>query len=116
MKLAALAATLAFAATTSYAGGVSLSGDATAEYNTDSEVMTLSVTPELGYSMWNIDFTAGSTIAVYNDEFVLGDDKPTLDFEANRPLGSGFEVYGKVSYNLETESRGDVVVGAKYSF
>lgn len=117
MKLtAAVAATVVAMATSSYAQGVSLSGDVVTEYNTDTEVLTLSVNPELATTAYNVEFTLGSDIAVYNDEFVIGDVKPTLDFGASYMLQSNVEVYGKVSYNLETESRGDVVVGAKYSF
>lgn len=117
MKLAAVAATAAFMASTSaYADGVSFGGDVTAEYNVDAENMTLTVSPELGYTFASVDFTLGSDLAVYNGEVVLGDVKPTLDFGASYFVNAQLEVYGEVSYNLETEARGDLVIGAKYSF
>lgn len=116
MKFAAVAAVVALTTTTAYADGVSFGGDVTAEYNVDAENLTLTVTPELGYSMWDVDFTLGSDIAVYNDGITLGDTKPTLDFGATYAISAQLEVYGEVSYDLETESRGDVVVGATYSF
>jgi outer membrane cobalamin receptor len=116
MKVAAVAATVAFMASTAYADGVSISNEVNGEYNLDSEVMTLTWTPEAGYTYAGVDFTLGTDIAVYNDEVVLGDVKPTLDFGASYMVNASLEVYGEVSYNLETESRGDVVVGATFSF
>lgn len=117
MKLAAVAATAAFLASTSaYADGVSFGGEVVGEYNVDTENMTLTVTPELGYTLAEVDFTMGADLAVYNGEVVLGDVKPTLDFGASFMASTQLELYGEVSYDLETETRGDVVIGAKYSF
>lgn len=116
MKLtAALAATAICMAGTTFAAP-KFSGEAKSEYNTETEVMTLVVTPEVGMEWNNIDFTLDSDINLYNDEWVLGDTKPVLDFEASHMLQEKLELYGKVSYDLETEARGDIVVGAKLTF
>lgn len=118
MKLtAAVAATVAVMASTAYADGVSLGGDVTGEYNVDTEAFSLTLTPEAGYTYNNLDFTLSSDLTLYDDEFSLNNDElPTLDFEVSSQLTAQLEAYAKVSYDLEAESRGDVVVGATYSF
>ena len=120
MKLtAAVAATVAFMASTAYADGVTFGGDVTGEYNTDSEAFTLTLTPEVGYTWDRVDFTLSSDLTLYDqaDDFSLNKgEKPTLDLEVSTYLDVNLEVYGKVSYDLEAEDRGDLVVGATFSF
>ena len=121
MKLAIATAAAVFAATSASAielgiAGLTASTTTTAEYNVDAENLTLTLEPEVGYAFAGIDFTAGSEISVYNDDFVLGDEMPTLDFKAARQVWDNLEVYGEIGYDLELEERTDLTVGASFSF
>jgi len=122
MKFAALTAAALLAATSAQAielgaTGISLGVDTTAEYNIDAETMTLTTTPELGYNMYGyVNLTVGADIAIYDDEFVMGDELPTLDFEASTHIRENLELYIETGYDLEAEDMSDVVVGATFSF
>jgi len=98
------------------ATGISWGIETTTEYNTESEVLTLTTTPELNYTMWNLDLTASSDIAIYNEEFVLGDKNPTLDFEISKMMMEQVEIYAKTGYDLEKDEMNDIIVGATFSF
>jgi len=98
------------------ATGISWGVETTTEYNIESEVLTLTTTPELNYTMWNLDLTASSDIAIYNEEFVLGDKNPTLDFEISKMMMEQVEIYAKTGYDLEKDEMNDIVVGATFSF
>lgn len=121
MKLAIATAAAVLAATSASAielgiAGLTAGATTTAEYNVDAENMTLTLEPEVGYAFAGIDFTAGTEISVYNDDFVLGDEMPTLDFKAARQVWDNLEVYGEIGYDLELEERTDLTVGASFSF
>jgi len=96
--------------------GLTAGGETVAEYNMDSESMTLTVEPEIGKTWMDIDFTASSIIDIYNDEFVLGDTMPTLDVEARKTLVGNIEIYAGTGYDLELEERTDIKVGLSFSF
>lgn len=121
MKLAIATAAAVLAATSASAielgiGGLTAGATTTAEYNVDAENLTLTLEPEVGYAFAGIDFTAGTEISIYNDDFVLGDELPTLDFKAAKQLWSGVEVYSEIGFDLEAEERTDLTVGASFSF
>jgi hypothetical protein len=120
MKLtAATAATLAVMATASYANELSFGSEATGEYNVDQEAFSLTLTPEAVYTTDRFDFTLSSDLTLYDevDNFSLNNDElPTLDLEVSTYVDENLELYGKVSYDLETEDRGDLVVGATFAF
>lgn len=121
MKLAIATAAAVFAATSASAielgiAGLTASTLATAEYNVDAENMTVKLEPEVGYAFAGIDYTVGTNIMLYNDEFVVGDEMPTLDFKASRQIWDNLELYGEIGYDLELEERTDVTVGASFKF
>lgn len=121
MKLAiTTAAALLFATSASAIelgiAGLTATTTATAEYNVDAENMTLTLEPEVGYAFAGMDFTVGSEISIYNDDFVLGDEMPTLDFKAARQIWDNLELYGEVGFDLEAEERTDLTVGASFKF
>ena len=66
--------------------------------------------------MWNLDLTASSDIAIYNEEFVLGDKNPTLDLEISKMMMEQVEIYAKTGYDLEKDEMNDIIVGATFSF
>ena len=121
MKFAAIAAAAMITATGAAANEIGATGitwgvETTAEYNVDAENMTLTSTPEIGYGLMGLDLTASTELSIYNDDFVLGDEMPTLDFKATRQVWDNLELYGEVGYDFELEERTDVVVGASFSF
>jgi hypothetical protein len=121
MKLAIATAAAVLAATSASAielgiGGLTAGATTTAEYNVDAENMSLTVEPEVGYAFAGMDFTASTEISVYDDEFVLGDTMPTLDFKAARQIWDNLELYGEIGYDFETEERTDLTVGASFKF
>jgi len=122
MKNIAIAAVIAAGTATSAsafelgATGLSLNTEVVGEYNVDAENMLMTVEPTLGYTFASIDFTAGALMPIYNDEIVVGDELPTLDFRAGKVIATGLEVYGEVGYDLEAEERTDVVLGVSFNF
>ena len=123
MKIAAIAAVATIAATSVSAAelgimGLTAGGEAVAEYNVDAETMSVTLEPTVGYTIqpFEVELTASSLLNVYQDDFVFGDELPTLDFEARKGLWSGLEIYGGVGYNLEAEERTDIKVGASFKF
>jgi len=120
MKIAPLALVATLIGTASFAeDGFVFAGEINAEYNVDSEVMTSLVTPEVSYSMGYATLIASTDLALYNDGLVVSDTLqtlPALDFRAEYTLRHNVELYGEVSYDLDAEARGDVVVGASFAF
>lgn len=121
MKFAAITAAALLSATSIQAAelgatGISIGATATSEYNVDAENMTVEFTPSLGYNVWGTDFTLSSDIAIYDDEVVLFDENPTIDFKIGYGIWDNAEVYVETGYDLEAEARTDVVVGASFSF
>ena len=121
MKIITTAAVAALLTTTAVqagelgATGITWGIDTVAEYAMDAEAMTITATPELGYDLGMMGFTVATDLPVYSDEFVFLDVNPILDFKLSRELGN-VELYGRTSWDLEDEDRGDIVVGAKFSF
>jgi len=122
MKYVIAAAAVLAAATSASAAdlglGLTAGGEAVAEYNVDAENMLVTLEPTIGYTIApvDVDLTASSLINIYNDEFVFGDVKPTIDFEARKELWNGLDIYGGVSYDLDVEARGDMTVGVSFNF
>jgi len=122
MKYVIAAAAVLAAATSASAAdlglGLTAGGEAVAEYNVDAENMLVTLEPTIGYTIApvDVDLTASSLINIYNDEFVFGDVKPVLDFEARKDLMTGVEIYTGVGYNFETKERTDLTVGVSFNF
>jgi hypothetical protein len=119
MKIASIALAVSLLGTASFADGLSWGGEANAEYNVDAENMAVTVTPEISYGMGQATLLASTDLAVYNDEFVIADTLevlPVVDFRAEYALRDNVELYGEVSYDLDAKERGDLVIGATFSF
>lgn len=112
--VAALTATSASAADLAF--GLQAGGEAIAEYNVDAEKFLVTLEPTIGYTLAGVDLTASTLLTVYDGDFVLGDTRPTLDFEARKTLWNGLDVYGGVGYDLEAEARTDMTVGLSFNF
>ena len=100
--------------------GLSAGGEATFEYNVDTEVATVEVEPTLGYTVapLGLDLEVSTVLSIYNGELVdeTFETLPTLDFRSSRVMYPGLEVYSEVSYDLEAQERGDIVIGTSLSF
>ena len=104
------------------ASGLSFSGEVDSQYNVNTEVLDITLTPKASYWLGGAtELSVGTDLTVWNNntEFMLldhADTLPTLDFKAEHMMDSNWKVYGEVSYNLETETRSDITVGASFSF
>lgn len=122
MKFAAITAAALLVSATSIqaaelgATGISLGATTVAEYNVETENMTLELTPSLGYGLYGADLTLSTDLMVYNDEYVFLDDNPTIDFKVGYGVWDNSEVYVETGYDLELEDMSDVVVGMSFSF
>lgn len=100
-------------------GGVSVGAELDTNWQMDAEALTMTLTPEMGYSNWGNEFTVSTDLDVYSaEEFQLGDafDHMVLDFEVTRPWMSNIELYAKTSWDLDAQERGEISVGGKFSF
>lgn len=124
MKYLLTTVAAALVATSASAGvdlgnGLSFGGEVVAERNVDQSDSTIVVTPELSYTRDLLEITLGTDLSVYDNEFVLDTTiktKPTLDLGVTYDLREDLELYGNTSWDLEAETRGDLVIGAKFSF
>jgi hypothetical protein len=97
-------------------GGISIGGETVAEYNTDAEALSITIEPTMEKSWNGLDFSLSSVLDVYkNEEIVLLDESPTIDFEVSKPIWN-IEIYAKTGWDLEAEERTDLTVGASFSF
>ena len=119
LTLAACAGTEAEAAEIG-ATGISIGAELDNRYNVDTETMTSTLTPGLGYDIAGFGVSAEMDFVLYNDEFTLNNDElPTLDFGAEYGLGlMGLTstAYVESGYNFETEEMSDVEIGVGFKF
>ena len=97
------------------------------EYKVDAESMTVTLTPEVNYGMGLWNFEASTDISVYNNKsttdsnIVLFDaldngSHPVLDLEVTYGLRDNLELSAGTSYDLNKNARGEVTIGASFSF
>ena len=99
--------------------GLSLSAEVDTNWAYDAEALTMTLTPEMGYANWGNDFTLSTDLDVYSsEEFQLGDalDTMILEFKVTRDVMSNVELYGKTSWDLDAAERGEISIGATFSF
>ena len=99
--------------------GINVGAELDTNWQVDAEALTMTLTPEIGYSNWGNEFTVSTDIDVYSaEEFQLGSaiDNMVLDFEVTRPWMSNIELYAKTSWDLDEQERGEISVGGKFSF
>ena len=102
------------------ATGISIGAELDNRYNVDTETMTTTLTPEVGYDIAGFGLSAEMDFVLYDNEFTLNNDElPTLDFGAEYGLGlMGLTstAYVESGYNFETEEMSDVEVGVSFKF
>lgn len=101
--------------------GLSLNTDVEAQHKFDAEATNITVTPELEYETGKMNFTAGTTLNIWDNtnNFTLDDEfdtLPTIDFEATYALGDNIDFEVGTSYDLEKEERGEITAGITFSF
>ena len=126
MKLTALATASVLALGTAVSAaeigntGVSIGAELDNRYNVETEDMTVTLTPKVGYAQWGASFEASTDIVFWNNEFTMNNEvNPTVDFTAKYSLellGITSSVYGETVYDLEAEDMSDVEVGVTFSF
>ena len=63
--------------------GLSIGAELDTNWKYDAEALTMTLTPEMGYSNWGNEFTVSTDLDVYSaEEFQLGDafDQMVVDF------------------------------------
>ena len=99
--------------------GLSFGGEVAAEANLTTESETITLTPEMTYGISGFDLTASTDLVLYNDEVVISDTLdvlPVVDLEVTYDYNDATELSLGTSYNLETETRGDIVAGVTFKF
>jgi hypothetical protein len=99
--------------------GISFGGETDVNWGVDAEALTMTLTPELGYVFFGNDLTLSSDLDVYSaEEFQLDNalDDLVLDFKVTRDVYENLELYGKTSWDLDAAERGEITVGATFSF
>ena len=119
LALAACAGTEAEAAEIG-STGISIGAELDNRYNVDTETMTSTLTPGVGYDIAGFGLSAEMDFVLYDNDFTLNNDElPTLDFGAEYGLGlMGLTstAYVESGYNFETEDMSDVELGVKFAF
>ena len=115
MKVITTAAAAALLATTVSAAdlgnGLSVGAELDTNWKYDAEALTMTLTPEMGYTNWGNEFTVSTDLDVYSaEEFQLGNafDSMVLDFEVTRPWMSNIELYAKTCLLYTSPSPRDV--------
>lgn len=127
MKTTLIAAAFVVAGTPLLAEGLTFGGEVDSEYKVDAESMTVTLTPEVNYGMGLWNFEASTDISVYNNKsttdsnIVLFDaldngSHPVLDLEVTYGLRDNLELSAGTSYDLNKNARGEVTIGASFSF
>lgn len=125
MKIAAIAAAAIITATSVSAAeigatGISIGAELDTRYNIDTETLTSTLSPGLGYTWEGFALSADMDFVLYENDFTLNNDKlPTLDFGAEygmQLMGLNAKVYGETGYDLEKEAMDDLEVGVSFSF
>jgi hypothetical protein len=120
MKLLTTSVAAFLMATTVSAADLDFGGEVTAKRNIDTDVNTIVLTPEVTYTgVEQLELTLSSDLSVYNNTFTLDETVevlPTLKFLAEYDVTDSVELFASTSYDLEAEDRGDLTVGATFSF
>ena len=100
---------------------LSFGGEVESQYNVDTEVFDVTLTPEVAYGMGAAEFTLSTDLTVYNSgtEFNVTDHidtLPTLELGATYQVRENLEAYGEMDYDLDAEARGDLKVGLVFAF
>jgi len=116
MKLTAITAAAIFALSTSanataLGGGFSSDSEVKFDYNLDTEVYTLTLSPEIEYSMGAMDFSIGTDVNLRDVGFTGMDWTLEMDIESVPGMG----VFGKITTDKDWEA-GDLNIGATFSF
>ena len=126
-NLIATTALVSAIATSATAMDWSWENEITAEYMVDAEKTSVVYEPEMTIGIaadWAVDI--GTKIPMYastaTDSIVLFDNlddgsRPNLNFEVNYGgLADNVELYGKTHWDIDEAERGDITLGATFSF
>lgn len=91
--------------------GISLNTTLEAEYNITDEAEEISLTPELHYSLFDIDLSIETEL----DLQAISDYELGLSWKATRDIGNNVELFGEMSTNDDWD-RDDITVGVSFTF
>lgn len=120
MKTIVLASASAFVLSASVvaaeeANGISWGAEIDGNYDTGTEVFTLTATPEMVYTMDRFTFTTSSVLDLNADQDANEEVFNGIDFELAYEMTKETEAYVRISTDDEFDF-GDAVVGATFKF
>ena len=110
---------VSFLATSAMAqDGLSFGGEIVGENNFTTEAATVTLTPEMVYGISGFDLTASTDLTLYNNgvSFDTAFDALVIDLEAAYTLNNGVELSLGTSWDVDAESRGDIIGKVSFSF
>jgi len=125
MKNIILAATLVAGTSAMAEDGLSWGGELDTEYKVDAETLTMTLEPDVTYTMGSSAFTVGMDIPVWNsvstDSFVLMDaldagKQPDIDMEVTHQLRDNLELSLGTAWDLNRQEREEITLGVSFSF
>ena len=119
MKALLTTVAVSFLATSAMAqDGLSFGGTIEGEANFTTEAETITLTPEMIYGISGFDLKASTDLTLYNEglQFDTALDNVVVDLEVAHVLDNGVELSLGTSYDVETETRGDIVGKVSFSF
>jgi len=122
MKLAIATVATLLATNVSADSIVSFGGEVDANYAVDAGRMTVEIEPSITLTpVEGLNFVTSTELALWDDELVLDNTLevlPTIEFELNYTMPSmdSLEWYAKTKYNLDSNAREEINIGATFSF
>lgn len=119
MKALLTTVAVSFLATSAMAeDGLSFGGTIEGEANFTTEAETITLTPEMIYGVSGFDLKASTDLTLYNEglTFDTALDNVVVDLEVSHVLNNGVELSLGTSYDIEAETRGDIVGKVSFSF
>ena len=119
MKVLLTTVAVSFLATSAMAQDrLSFGGEIVGENNFTTESATVTLTPELTYGITGVDLTASTDLTLYNDSLTFDTalDNIVIDLEASYELDNGVELTLGTSWDVDAESRGDIIGTVSFAF
>ena len=119
MKALLTTVAVSFLATSAMAeDGLSFGGTIEGEANFTTEAETVTLRLEMFYGVSGFDLKASTDLTLYNEglTFDTALDNVVVDLEVSHVLDNGVELSLGTSWDVDAESRGDIIGKVSFSF
>jgi hypothetical protein len=119
MKALLTTVAVSFLATSAMAqDGLSFGGEIVGESNLSQEATSITVTPELVYGVSGFDLVASTDLTIYDNglSFNTALDTIVIDLGVEYTLNNGVELSLGTSYDVDAQTRGDVIAKVSFAF